>query len=87
MLLDVRSTREFRAGRVPGARHVEWWRVLLGAPVPPLDPGESIVVYCGHGPRAWMAKAALRVRGLRDVRLLRGHMRAWRKAGRPLERD
>lgn len=86
MMLDVRSAREFRAGHVPGARHVPWWRLLMGARPPAAADGDPIVVYCGHGPRAWMAGLALRLRGEPDVRMLRGHMRAWRKAGRPLER-
>jgi hydroxyacylglutathione hydrolase len=44
-----------------------------------------MTVYCGHGPRAWIAKGLLRLRGFRRVSLLAGHMRAWRRAGRPLE--
>lgn len=82
--LDVRSAREYASGHVPSARHLPYWRLLFGRR-PPLPSAETIVVYCGHGPRAWIAKAALRARGYRDVRLLAGHMRAWRKAGRPLE--
>lgn len=84
MTLDVRSAREYARGHIPLARHMPYWRLLVGRRSP-LPPGETIVVYCGHGPRAWMAKAALRARGYRDVRLLAGHMRAWRRAGKPLE--
>lgn len=83
LILDVRSKREFDRGRVPGARHLPFWR----AGAAPIDaaPGEAITVYCGHGPRAWIARALLRSRGFRDVRLLAGHMRRWKKDGKPLE--
>lgn len=84
MILDVRSDREFASGHVPAARHLPYWRLLAGAR-PPVHGGEAIVVYCGHGPRAWIAKGVLRARGYRNVRLLAGHMRAWRRAGKPLE--
>lgn len=85
MILDVRSAREFAAGHVPGAVHLPYWRLLLGRARLARASDEPIVVYCGHGPRAWIAKAALLARGARDVRLLAGHMRAWKKAGKPLE--
>lgn len=85
MILDVRSAREFAAGHLPGAVHVPYWRLLFGRAPLERAPDEPIVVYCAHGPRAWIAKGALRARGARDVRLLAGHMRAWKKAGKPLE--
>ncbi len=85
MILDVRSAREFRAGHVPSARRLPFWSPLVRRPSIDLAHGEPLVVYCGHGPRAWIAAAALRARGFREVRLLRGHMRAWRRAGKPLE--
>ena len=45
------------------------------------DASATLVVYCGHGPRAWLAGAALRRRGFAQVTYLRGHMAAWRRAG------
>ena len=85
MMLDVRSAREFAAGHVPDARHLPFWSPLVRTPRLDVPPGETLVLYCGHGPRAWIAAAALRARGFRNVRLLRGHMRAWMAAGKPLE--
>lgn len=85
-ILDVRSTREFAAGHVPGARHVPFWAVWLRVRSLPLDPAEPIVVYCGHGPRAGLAAAALRRCGFRHVTGLRGHMAAWMRAGLREER-
>jgi hydroxyacylglutathione hydrolase len=85
VILDARSAREFAAGHVPGARHLPFWSPLLQTPRLDIRAGEPIVVYCGHGPRAWIAAAALRARGFRNVRLLRGHMRAWMAAGKPVE--
>lgn len=83
--LDVRSRREYEQGHVPGARHVPFWLVWFRASSLAASRDDPITVYCGHGPRAWMAKALLRARGCTRVQLLRGHMRAWKRNGQPLE--
>jgi rhodanese-related sulfurtransferase len=78
-VLDVRSAREYAGGHVPGAVHVPFWRVSrdrVGAP-----SSAPVVVYCGHGPRAWWAAWRLRRIGFTNVSCLRGHMQAWRRAG------
>jgi rhodanese-related sulfurtransferase len=86
VLLDVRSRPEYARGRVPGAVHVPFWDVGRLRRIP-LRPTARIIVYCGHGPRAWIAGIFLRARGFRDVSYLEGHMAAWRRAGLPQERD
>ena len=85
-ILDVRSATEFAAGHVPGARNVPFWAVWMRIAALQLDPARPLVVYCGHGPRAGLAAAALRRRGFRDLVTLRGHMAAWARAGLREER-
>lgn len=80
-ILDVRSAREFAAGHVPGAVNVPFWAVVAGAAVPSA-PDRELVVYCGHGPRAYMAGAALRRRGYTRISYLTGHITRWRKEQR-----
>jgi rhodanese-related sulfurtransferase len=78
-ILDVRTEQEFAAGHVPGAINVPFQRASgLNA-----DPAEPLIVYCGHGPRAWIAGRVLRRHGFTAVSYLRGHMAAWRRAGLP----
>lgn len=84
-ILDVRSKREFDSGHVPGALHLPFWAVPVRASRIIASRGEPLTVYCGHGPRAWIAKSLLHAAGFRHVRLLQGHMRAWLRAGKPLE--
>jgi rhodanese-related sulfurtransferase len=86
MILDVRSREEFVRGHVPGAVHVSFWRLLVGSPPTSVPGGEPLVIYCGHGPRARVAKAGLWTRGFRNVMYLAGHMSGWRRAGLPQER-
>jgi outer membrane protein assembly factor BamB/rhodanese-related sulfurtransferase len=84
LVLDVRSKREFDEGHLPGAVHLPFWRI--GSRWQELaDKRENpIVVYCGHGPRARMAGAALRRHGFTRVAYLEGHMKRWRQMRLPL---
>ena len=84
-VLDVRSPGEFAGGHVPGAVNVPFTRVLAGSHVR-AHTSQPLVVYCGHGPRAWVAGQALRWRGYAHITYLSGHMAAWRQAGLREER-
>jgi len=84
LVIDVRSAFEFRRGHVPGAVHLPFWAALFR--FPSSTPAVPVVLYCGHGPRAWIARLALRLRGVRQVHLLEGHMAGWRRGMRAEER-
>lgn len=89
-ILDVRSRWEYRQGHVPGAVFIPFWVIQFLGPLLarrlPARRDQPLVVYCGHGPRAWMAGASLRLRGFRDIRYLDGHWAGWTRDGRPVER-
>jgi rhodanese-related sulfurtransferase len=87
VIVDARMGIEFRRGHVPGAVHIPFQMTLLRSAGLPKDKSLEVVIYCGHGPRAWIAKQLLAVRGYGNVGLLEGHMKGWRKAGLPLERQ
>jgi hydroxyacylglutathione hydrolase len=85
-IVDVRSAAEYQRGHIPGAVHMPFWLVPFRAEALALPRDEPLVVYCGHGPRAQMARVALEHHGFARVILLRGHMRAWKQGRLPLER-
>src|SRR5262245_12135395 len=84
-ILDVRSRDEFVSGHVPGAIHIPFQSVGRNVSTIPSGPDERLVVYCGHGPRAWLAGSMLRRRGFRHVEYLAGHMTGWVRAGLPIQ--
>ena len=84
-ILDVRSGAEFAAGHVPGAVNIPFNQVLAGVGAVPGSPEEDVFVYCGHGPRAYMAAAALRKRGFRRIVYVSGHFSGWQRAGLRIE--
>ena len=86
LIVDVRSRVEFLRGHVPGAIHVPFWKLLLHPRGIPAGPSDPIVMYCGHGPRATIAAAALRRHGFQRIAYLAGHMAEWVKEGFPVDR-
>jgi rhodanese-related sulfurtransferase len=80
-IVDVRSHEEYAAGHVPGALHIPFW--AIGSRVSELRSAadRAVVVYGGHGPRAWMAGAVLGLRGFRNLIYLEGHWAAWQRQG------
>ena len=83
-IVDVRSQSEYRAGHVPGAINIPFWHIgsMQALACRPDDP---VVIYCGHGPRAHIAGAALKRRGFTRVEYLKGHMKKWRELKLPVE--
>lgn len=85
VIVDVRTGREFEAGHVPGAIHVPFYTLLVRQDDVPGPRDRPVVVYCEHGPRAGVARLALRLAGFTDVRYLDGHMAGWKRRGLPVE--
>ena len=84
-ILDVRSALEFNAGHVPGSVHIPFWTLAARLSDVPAGKSEPLVVYCGHGPRAVIAAAVLKLAGFKHVTLLGGHWSGWVRAGLPQE--
>lgn len=85
-IIDVRTAAEFAAGHVPGARNIPFQQMAARAAEVRAPAADAVIVYCGHGPRAWIAAAALRRAGFPRIVYLRGHWAAWRRAGLRTER-
>ncbi len=84
-ILDVRSTREYRAGHIPGAIHVPFWTLAFNLDtLPPAAKTGPVVIHCEHGPRAGIALAQLWFVDTGEIHYLEGHMTRWRDAGLPL---
>ena len=83
VVLDVRPSREYEAGHIPGAVSLplEHLEARLGE----LDPGVEVVAYC-RGPLCLLAPQAAAVlssQGWR-ARCLEDGMPEWRQAGLPV---
>jgi rhodanese-related sulfurtransferase len=85
VIIDVRSSREFQASHVPGAIHLPFWLAFARADEIEAPKDKPVVIYCAHGPRAGIGKAALSLEGFTQIRYLQGHMSGWQKAQLPIE--
>ena len=84
-VIDTRSRWEFNKGHVPGAIPMPFWQAFSRANDLTLPRDQPVVVYCELGPRAGIARYALRRADFRQILYLDGHMAAWRKAGLPID--
>lgn len=85
-LIDVRTPEEYRAGHLPGAVNIPLQD--FGRRFAELNSyrDREVVLYCETGARAMYGGRWLQSQGFRELRLLDGHMIAWRRAGLPTER-
>jgi len=107
VLLDVRDVDEWigassspygpdfcpRKGRLPGARWLEWYRMMKPTPAGPMmksapelraecatvgiDPATPVILYCFKGARAANTFVALKEAGISDVRMYFGSWNEW----------
>ncbi len=74
-LLDVREPEEVEHCRIEGSIHIALGE--LPESYRQLDPNQTLVVYCHHGPRGLMATRWLESKGFREVYNLEGGIDLW----------
>jgi hydroxyacylglutathione hydrolase len=83
-IVDVRTPREWKNGRVAGARHI--FLPELRKRMSELDSSKPTAVYCGSGYRASIATSIMKPAGFKKLWNVPGSWEAWKKAGLPIER-
>ena len=76
---DIRETGENAMGTLPGATHMRFPDFLQSSP---LEPGQSVVLFCHNGNRSSETCEALAARGI-DCRFVTGGIEKWIVEGRP----
>jgi rhodanese-related sulfurtransferase len=83
-ILDVRTSREWRASRIEGALNAPITSLRAQLAALGLDPRRPTVAICLSAHRSIPAVRLLRGAGFAEVCQLEGGMRAWWKAGLPV---
>ena len=86
VLLDVRTTKEFREERIEGAVMVDYLSPSFRDEVAKLDRSKSYLVYCRTGHRTEGAAKMMRELGFRNVSVLAGGITKWKEGGFPTAR-
>jgi rhodanese-related sulfurtransferase len=85
-ILDVRTPKEFAAGHIAGATNIDINDPEFEQKVAALDKSKTYLVHCAAGGRS--AKACEKLTQLHFANLynLKGGLKAWEKAGKPVEK-
>ena len=86
VLLDVRTSQEWAAGRLAGAVHVDRGTLEFNIWKAIPDQNANIIVYCKTGGRAVLAGKTVQDLGYKNVRVAEMNYEAWVKAGNPVVR-
>ncbi len=86
VILDVRTSEEFKAGHVEKALNVDFRSSDFAKKVAQLDKEKTYLVHCARGGRSEAAVDVLRKAGLTNVLDYTGGFSAWTKAGKPVVR-
>ena len=82
-VVDVRSTNEWTAGHIPGARHIFLGNLPDMADELPRD--RPLVIACQGGSRSSIGASLLRARGFANVVHFSGGFAEWQREGLPVE--
>jgi rhodanese-related sulfurtransferase len=85
LVLDLREEAAFRAGHIPGAKHLPRGQLELRVNSEIPDPTMRIVTYCEFGKISTLAAALLQELGFTRATALDGGMKSWRESGMPTE--
>ncbi|MBC8238632.1 MAG: sulfurtransferase [Helicobacteraceae bacterium] len=87
VLLDVREGKHKYSGEIYADEHLSISRGNLEFVLPRVlkDKNIFIVTYCLAGNRSALAAQTLKHLGYKNVRNLKGGLKAWAKAGNPIE--
>lgn len=81
VVIDVRETKDWEAGHVPGAVHLSRGVVELEIEEAVPDVNTPIICYCGGGGRSALVADSLQKMGYKNVRSMAGGFRAWKERG------
>jgi len=84
VLVDVRSTNQFKDGHINGARNVPGDQIAAGATALDKFKDKTVIVCCESGVTAGAAARKLAALGFKQVYNLRGGLGAWRQDNLPV---
>jgi phage shock protein E len=85
-ILDVRTADEFKEGRIAGAKNIDFTENDFEQKAAELDKTKPWLVHCGSGRRSTASLEVLQKLGFKQIYHLDGGMKAWKAAGKPVEK-
>jgi rhodanese-related sulfurtransferase len=86
VVLDVRTSEEFAAGHIAGATNLDFHNPDFEKKLSALDKTKSYLVHCAAGGRSAKTRDLMKKQQFQSIYHLEGGLKAWEKAGKPVER-
>jgi rhodanese-related sulfurtransferase len=86
VVLDVRTPKEFTAGHIAGATNINFYDADFEKKLIALDKARPYLVHCAVGGRSAKARELMKTLQFKSIYHLEGGLKAWEKAGKPVER-
>lgn len=86
IVVDVRTEKEFKASRIPGAVNIDVNAKDFEAQVGKLGTNKVLLLHCTAGVRSRRAAQKLNAAGFENLYDLAPGMSGWEKAGKPVEK-
>jgi len=86
VVLDIRTPGEFNKGKIAGAENIDFQAPDFEQRIDGLDKSKSYLVHCASGGRSTHSLLLFKKHEFRSVYHLDGGIKAWEKAGLPLQK-
>jgi rhodanese-related sulfurtransferase len=86
VVLDIRTPGEFNTGRIAGAKNIDFLAPDFEKRIEGLDKTKSYLVHCASGGRSSHSLPLFKKHEFSSVYHLDGGIKAWEKAGLPVEK-
>jgi rhodanese-related sulfurtransferase len=86
VVLDIRTPGEFSTGRIAGAKNINFQAPDFEQQIGRLDKSKSYLVHCASGGRSSHSLLLFSKHGFKSIYHLDGGLKAWEKAGLPVEK-
>lgn len=86
IVLDVRTPEEFAAGHIAGATNLDFHDAGFEKHLAALDKKKAYLVHCAAGGRSAKSRDLMKKLQFESIYHLDGGLKAWEKAGKPVER-
>ncbi len=86
VVLDIRTPGEFKTGRIAGAKNLDFQAPDFEQKIKELDKSKSYLVHCAGGGRSSQSLTLFKKYHFESIYHLDGGLKAWQKAGLPVEK-
>ena len=86
VILDLRTSEEFKAGHIAGAKNIDFLDSGFAQKLGDLDKGKTYLVHCASGGRSTRSLDVFKSQKFSSILHLNEGFKAWTATGKPVEK-